>query len=349
MGGGGSFTAPLTGTGVLTPGTIRTITDDTKYNAWPQIVRLSNGSLMMAYTKGDSHNNDNTGKIVGRVATEANAILGTWGAEFDIADETLGAINVSLGSLASGRVVAVYNLYDFTASPTTPVDAVRVRYSDDFGSTWSSAYTVNSAFTGTCSNGTAHLIQKANGTVMMAVYGKNSGATYYSASVFSSTDDGATWGSELIVSNGPGDSRQYYEPSLTLLDDGTILFLTRNDDSLNMFQQRSTDGGATWTNPAVAFAGLSPGNAVQLPSGTLISPVRDSTTLQLVASTSLNDGTTWATPAVLASGFFENEYACPVPLTTAYTTMIVYSVQPTSALTNADIKTIVVTEGTTPA
>ena len=67
---------PPHGTGVLTVGAISTITDDAKYNAWPNVCRMANGSLILVYTKADSHNADNTGKIVGRISADDGRDLG---------------------------------------------------------------------------------------------------------------------------------------------------------------------------------------------------------------------------------------------------------------------------------
>jgi hypothetical protein len=328
------------GSGDLTVGTIATITDDTKYNAWPNVVLMGNGSLLMAYTKADNHNADNSGKVVGRIATEVNALAGTWGAEFDIADETLGAINVSLVALASGRVVVAYNLFN---APNTPTDSVRVRYSDNNGSTWSAAYTPDIAYTLTVTNGSAHMIQLRDGTVMMAVYGLNTSQTFYSASVLFSSDDGATWGGEVQVANGTADSRQYYEPSLTLVDNNDILCLMRTSNLAgDMRQSRSVDGGATWSAPAVVFGGYSPANAIQLTSRTLLATVRGNAAGKLEAFTSINRGASWTSQGILdATAYTEIEYGCPVQLSTGEI-IDVYSVEIGS--TNADVKTVIVTE-----
>lgn len=356
----GTWRDPLTvGDGQLTAGTIATVTDDTKYNAWPNVVRLLDGRLIMAYVKADNHNQDNTGNVVAKIGTVDYDGAVTWTAEFTIADETVGAINVALGVTDTGRVVAAYNLYNTAVTPRAPVDAVRVKYSDDVvangtGATWSSAYTVNSGYTYTVTSGTSHLIQRRDGTLMMAVYGQNTGDTFYTSSCMSSTDDGETWGSEVIIGDGEGDSRNYYEPSLTLLSDDRILCVIRTEDADDMYQSVSTDGGATWSAPSVAFGGYSPANAIQLSTGTLVATVRGNAAAKLEAfvATDLGSGSTpptWVTEGILDNtSYTELEYACPIELAGPDgRLLVVYSVQPSAALTNADIKTVLVTEGQT--
>lgn len=338
VGGSASFDAP-TPDGTLTVGAISTVTNDTKYNAWPQVVRMTNGSLLTAYSKANDHNGDNSGIQVCKTSTDDGA---TWSAEVTIADETLGAISTSLVALSTGRVVCAYSL--FNVSGGAPVDAVRVRYSDDFGASWSSAYTVNTAYTSTVTNGNGRMIELANGTVMLAVYGLDTSETNYSASVVFSSDHGATWGGEVTVTDGHALGQQQYEPSLTRLLSGDVLCHIRTSAGTgNIYQSRSTNSGASWGASAAAFGGYSPANAIQLESGTLIATIRGNAAAALEAFTSLNDGVTWTSQGILDSGFTELEYACPVQLADGRV-LIVYSVQPTSSISNADIKQVYVTE-----
>jgi hypothetical protein len=355
----GTFRDPLLiGTGETTVGAITTVVDDTKYNGWPQIVRLRDGRPFMVWTKPDNHNLDNSGKIVGMLGAEALDGEITWsGTEIVIADDaTLGSINAMACVLHSGRLVISYNLFDY---PIAPVDAVRVVWSDDylndFAGGFSAPYTVNTSFTGTVTAGSGRFIQLSDGTVVLPVYGLASGGTFYSAAVLFSTDDGETFGGELIVANGPADSRQYYEPTLTLvaLDDGTqaVLLLTRTSASTGtMYQQLSTDGCQTFTAPAAAFAGYSPGNAIQLSSRTVISAIRGNAAAKTELFVNVDRSSwpwAWDSQGVIdTSGYTENEYACPLELLNGNGIVVAESVQPTSSLTNADLKTIRLVETT---
>ncbi len=342
--GGSQFTPPSVGTGILTPGTITTITDDTKYNAWPVFARLADGQVLMVYTKGDSHNLDNTGKIVGRLAADATAALaGTYGAEFTIADDTVGCINAGVLVTTTGRVLVTFNLYDYGATPRTPVDAVRSTYSDDGCATWSSPATMNSAFTSSCANGTTNPVQLADGSILNPVYGLNSGDTYWSASVFKSTDNGATWGSEVLLGDGEADGRNYYEPGIVLLDDDRLLGLYRTTDGAGThYKNYSTDSGATWGATSAAYSGFGASRVRQLSTGTVMVVTRRSADSDLTSFTSRDSGATW-TEYVLVTPMFESEYGDVLELA-AGSLLVVFGDQPTSSTSNADVKQIAVTE-----
>lgn len=335
---------PPTYTGGLTVGTITTITNDSSYNAWPVVVKLATGELFLAYVKASTHNEDNTGNVVAKISTDDGA---TWGSEFTIADDaTNGAINPVLLVTSTGRLILSYNLFSY---PTTPTDAVRVRYSDDpeagSGATWSSPYTVNSAFTGECSNGTGNMVQLADDTILLPIYGLQSGGTYASSRVFFSTDDGATFGSETVMADGPGDSRQYYEPTIVLLEDGTLLGIYRTSAGTGThYQNTSTDDGATWSATSAEFAGFGAPRGIQGTSGTIIVATRSNSSATS-AYTSIDDAANWSSEVVLDSSMFENEYAAPVELAEG-SYLVVYGYQPTSSTSNSDIKQVLVTEVT---
>jgi Neuraminidase (sialidase) len=328
--GGGGFAVTLP-TGAVAVGAISTITDNAKYNAWPAVARMANGSLLVVYASGNSHNADNTSNVAGKISSDEGA---TWGTEFTVADETLGAINPGICTLASGRVLVTYNLFNF---PNSIPDAIRVRYSDDNGSTWSSAYTVNSTFTDWTANG-GRPAQLGGGTVLLTLYGMDTTDTFASTHLFTSSDDGATFGSESTLADGDTDSRHYYEPALLLLNTGDVLCLMRTTGGTgNTYQKRSTDSGATWSAAAIAFAGYSTPHAIQTTVGTLIAGVRGNAAAQVEAFTSINSGTTWTSQGDIDATMFEMEYACPVELLDGRVLMV-YGSQPTSSTTNSDIK-----------
>lgn len=336
-GSGGAFPAPPIGTGVLTAGTIATITDDTKYNAWPSVCRVTGSTLLMAYAKADNHNLDTSGKIVGKLSTDDGD---TWGSEFTIADVANGAINAGLLTSTSGRVICEYNEFNGTIDPP---DCVRITYSDNGGSTWSSPYTVNSSFTTQVGAPASRPFQLPDDTILLPVYGISSGETFWSSAVLFSTDDGATFGGEVMMADGEADGRNYFEPSIAAVEDGTLIGHYRTADAGNMYQNESADG-SSWNATAVAFGGYSPSNVYRRTTGTLVATVRGNAAAKLQAFTSIDEGATWDDQGILDStSYTELEYACAIDRLDG-DILVVYSVQPSAALTNADIKTVIVSE-----
>lgn len=292
----------------------------------------------MAYVGADNHNLDTSGKIVGKLSTDDGD---TWGSEFTIADQANGCINVGLLTSTSGRIICEYNEFNGTIDPP---DCVRVTYSDDGASTWSSPYTVDTSFTTQVAAPSSRPFQRSDGTILLPVYGISSGESFWTAAVLFSTDDGETFGGQVTMASGPADSRNYFEPSLVGLPDGTLIGQYRTVDAGNMYQNSSIDDGATWGATAVAFGGYSPSNIYRRSTGTLVATVRGNAAAKLQAFTSIDDGATWDDQGILDStSYTELEYACAIDRLDG-DILVVYSVQPSAALTNADIKTVVVSE-----
>lgn len=339
----GSFRDPFTtGDGVLSVGSISTITDDAKYNAWPSIARMHSGELLLLYTKADSHHSDETGKLVGRIGTEGIAGAVTWGAEFTIYDHpSVWASGQDLSVISTGRVFAS-GFYG--AFATNPLDGAFVVYSDDDGRTWSSLIVVNSTLT-SYSYGSGGVLELPNGDLLQCVEGKNSGDTFSRVVVLRSSDGGDTWGSQVTIATG---TRNYYEAQLGLLDDDSILVLLRTSDAAgDIYQSRSTDGGATWSTPVLAFAGHGQPNWIQSSTGTLVAITRENLgtgTGGVWAYTSVDRATTWSAKTDVDLTPYEMEYGCPIELLDGRI-LVVYGYQPASAITNADIKQVYLSEG----
>lgn len=334
--GGGVTFAPPTGNGVLTAGAITTIIDDSKYNAWPSLCRVEGSTVVMAYVKADNHNLDTSGKIVGRTSTDDGD---SWGPEVVIADVVNGCINPGLLTTSSGRILCEFNEFNGSIDPP---DCVRVVYSDDSGGTWSSPYTVDTSFTTQVASPASRPVQLADDTILLPIYGYNGGD--WSSAVLFSTDDGATFSGQVTMANGTADGRNYFEPSIGV-SGSTLIGHYRTVDAGNMYQNESVDGGATWNATAIAFGGYSPSNVYRRTTGTLVATVRGNAAAKLQAFTSIDDGASWDDQGILDStSYTELEYACALDRLDG-SILVVYSVQPTGSTSNADIKTVVVTEG----
>lgn len=343
MGGGGSFPTPTpTGDGVLTYGTPFDITNDTKANALPSACVLSNGNWLLVYTKADTFEVTKA-VIVGKLSSNQGA---SWGTEFSVVSHaTLSTFNPGICTTQTGRVVLMYNLFN-QAGPSTSADAVRIIYSDNAtsgaGATWSSPYTVDATFTGYCASGTSRPVVLPDNTVIIPVYGDSGGNS--SSQVFFSTDDGATFGGAVTIANGVADSRNYYEPSICRLTDGTLIGQYRTTGGAgNMYQNQSTDDGATWSATAVAFGGFSPSNVIQRVTGTLVPVVRGNADGDGHAFTSIDSGASWSDQGAIEADF-EFLYSLWMDRTDN-TGFIIYSVQPSASTSNADIRGVAVTEG----
>lgn len=341
--GDGTFRDPLRqGLGAFTVGTPATVSDDTKYLAWPSICRMRNGRLIMVYTRGDSHHGDNTGKAVGKISADDGA---TWGSEFDIYDPPsnwASAVNVSCTS--SGRVFVT--LFRDVFGDTDSGEA-GVVYSDDFGATWSAWIDLSTPSGFTRESFTAGpVIEMPNGDLLVTVEGTDSGDNDPDESVktVKSTDGGGTWGSAVTVRLYDDDTRPYYESQLVPLPNGDLLCVHRTSDGDGThYISKSTDSGATWGVPYAAFSGHGRPHTILLSSGTLLCITRQNVGDYVIAFSSRDWGVTWSAEIEVDATPYEMEYGCPVELRNG-TVLVVYGYQPTSSATNSDIKQVVVTE-----
>lgn len=336
MGGGGSFPTPNPWSGILTPGAITTITNDTYYNSWPVIARMANGSLLCLYTKATSHGSADQ-NVVSKISADDGA---SWSAEASVIyHATLGVAVMGVAVLSTGRVIA-------TLGRTGEAGVV---YSDDNGATWTAWIATPNSFTQEAF-GTGPVVELPGGDLLVTIEGSDTGDPIADRSCHTllSTDGGDTWGSEVTVRDYATDSRPYYESKLVLLDTNELIIIHRTSGLAGThYIQRSSDQGATsggWSTPAAIVTGYGAPSTLQSVTRTLILVTRQNSDAAAIAYTSIDLGVTWGSAVVLDSSMYEMEYGAAVDTLTPGTTLIVYGSQPTSAITNSDIKQILVTE-----
>jgi hypothetical protein len=120
----------------------------------------------------------------------------------------------------------------------------KVARSTDDGSSWSQIAITNSFTDYALSCGQA--VEAANGDIVAAMYGEDTGDSFMSVRVSRSTDDGATWAHLANIADGDADSRHYQEPALLRLANDDILCFMRTSADV-YYWSTSTDDGATWS------------------------------------------------------------------------------------------------------
>jgi hypothetical protein len=318
-----------------TAATPYTILNDAKYNAWPVICRLSDDRLILGHTQGDSHHQDNTGRALLRTSTDEGA---TWpgGGAFVIYDHaSLWASVFGLMETSSGRVIATLFRDDWDDDTTGEAGIV---YSDDAGETWSSWIDLPASFT-KHAFGTGPAIELSNGDLLVSVEGTNIGQGNLEHSIVTlrSEDDGLTWGDQVTVA--AYGVRSYFESKLLRLSSGIIKCVHRTAAEApggDHYINESTDDGATWSDPQVIFEGYGAPSTCQLSGGGLVSVTRRNSDAAAIAYTSIDTGDSWGSAIVVDDDTFEMEYGAPVELLDG-TVLVVYSSQPSSSITNADI------------
>ncbi len=140
-----------------------------------------------------------------------------------------------------------------------------------------------------------------DGTTITAVWQGYDGSKYR-LHTSSSTDQGATWGAPIILSE-PGHNA--FAPQL-VTDGTTITIAWYGDDgsSDRVYTAHSTDGGTTWSTPFIlSSAGQNARGPRLATHGTTITITwyeNDASTFRIHASSSTNGGATWSAPVVLS-------------------------------------------------
>jgi hypothetical protein len=156
--------------------------------------------------------------------------------------------------LDSGEILMQYFKHDGTG---TTIAGVWVASTTDNGATFQVLskvpYTWDSL--AACAG---RVVVAPNGDWLVAAYGRTS-ATYNHIRLMRSTDHGATWRGEVTVAEGQAESRNYVEPPLGVLPDGSLMCLIRVADSNGanpaIYSTTSTDNGLTWTPETLIIAG----------------------------------------------------------------------------------------------
>jgi hypothetical protein len=155
-----------------------------------------------------------------------------------------------------------------------------------------------------------------------------------------SSDDGATWGSEVSVREYATDSRPYYESKLLLLDTNELIIIHRTSaDTGTHYIQRSSDQGATeggWGEPYPVFDGYGAPSTIQHSGLGLICITRRNSDQAVIAYTSTNRGVSWSSAILIDDTMTAMQYGCPVEKTDG-DVLVVYGSQPTSSISNSDI------------
>lgn len=200
-----------------------------------------------------------------------------------------------------------------------------VRYSDNGGSTWSSPYGMPITASGTEKYALGPAIVMPDNSLIMPC--TRTQPTVLDTISLTSTDDGATWGSQITVASNVG-VREYTEPSGGRLPDGTLVMLMRSDTNQHMWRVTSGSSGVTWGTPADVLAAGGPPQFVQwYPGhGSMFLVLRVSNTNFAARwSTTLDGGATWASLQEVDSGETRELDSCALVMLDTTTILAIYA------------------------
>lgn len=322
--GGGSF-ADVPGT--IAPDGARSALTTSDYNAFPGLTLIPPDDLFLVYRYGTAHNSEDAEGDF-RLSTDLGVTWPSGGTLIVAADAGSNDIrDPAVLRLSTGRLVFAYDKRNpFNSANITAY----VRYSDDTGSSWSSAYELDFFSGPLTSVTTSQPVELANGDVVLVGFAQESSGPEFVV-MWTSTDEGETFGSAVVIADHV--TRDYQEPQLRVLDSGRWLCLMRSESNHHTWRTYSDDDGATWSTPDDVANMTGRPDFVEYRPGRLVLFGRYDTTGDSPGyyAASTDDGATWTTPLEIDTG--ETDlwmYGAPVVYTPGVV-KIVYSLESSSS------------------
>lgn len=212
------------------------VSDRPGYEGFPALVPSGDDDIC-AYYSAASH-----GPTARTAVLLQRRTLSGWKRPTVIAEHpTLDTRGVSLTRLPSGTLLAS----GFYHGGGTAITAQVWRSTDD-GASWSPS-SVSTDFTLlSASDGSA--VVMPTGTVLLPIYGKDTGDAVYSPALLSSDDDGVTFALYARIADGPATNEDLSETAV-FYDGPVLMAVTRNDTAKRFTVRRSHDHGLTWGPP----------------------------------------------------------------------------------------------------
>jgi hypothetical protein len=284
--------------------TTSTIVDDTRFCRFPGISRLPNGNLVVVYhcETGDNYGEGHNGGIYQKISTDQGQ---SWSAETTIYSppDGTGALVSGLTLLSNGKLILMWENYG--PGNTYPLMMMKGTAGASNTISWGTPTTITSSCSFSSGNCyvSAKILELANGTLMLPVYGANNSNNIWTTAVLISTDGGTTWGNQVTIAAGASGTptHSYSEPNLVQLADGTIVAIMRDDDEahgntpIGYARAYSTDNGVTWSSPSTVISSQHPGTPAitLLGSGGIFLMTRGAWAGQTGYVTSWDSGATW--------------------------------------------------------
>lgn len=233
------------------------ILKDSFFNGFPQLHQFTDNDVLLHYSKAAGHLDYLTSMRVARLSTDGGK---TFGAE--------RVINPSITNYAVNNVttfITKTNRFITINSPLTSTGVndgfIHIKYSDDKCQTFSSETLIPYPAGMFICAGYGKGVDIADGKIMLGFYGYTGagGTGDYRNYVITSSDNGATWSTPVLVLSTDSATAKYTEATYGYCTGGRIIGIIRNDlNDTKFVQVRSDDNGATWsTTGVVTFGTLS--------------------------------------------------------------------------------------------
>ena len=226
--------------------------EDGIYKAFPDLVRLDDGSLICIYRESLAHGARPFGRIVSHVSRDNGLNWASKRVIHEIADSSVdGRLNnPRLLHLGGQRLLMICDLLPRDEAESHPDTEIFIWRSEDGGGSWS-----DMASTEITGHICPCIFRTRGGTIIIGadrVGPRGDSSVLWLHNAFSSTDEGGSWSDATLVATH-ADLR-LNEGTLVELDDGTLVSYMREDEEKRCaWKSLSHDGGKTWDGPHPTF------------------------------------------------------------------------------------------------
>jgi hypothetical protein len=290
-----------------------TIDSDADHKAFPGLCRLDESRVLLVYRNGTGHLT--AGNIVGRIGTLAanRQSVSSWGSEFTILDAAQDLRLQDALSVIDGKVVIAYREFDGTNNENPGLLISDVMATDVTSSTtWTDiAITLTEGDAQNYTSG--HVIKMQNGRYLCPVGWQDSGLDHGVGVLLSNTL--TDWSAPTLVTVGAVGAPDWAEIAVEEYPDGTLVAHLSAVDDNDIYEAESTDHGATWTAPAVAYGGDGFPVFRRLLSGNRLTVYRDSPDGDTAWRVAAGQDAAWGSESILDTTGTRSAYATILQLT----------------------------------
>jgi hypothetical protein len=308
--------------------------DPGRYVSFPDVKRIAHNRLLCVFRDASFPEKvqhiERDARIVGAIS-EDNGLH--WSSPSVIYDDPACQNDPSIAVLGDGRLLLTFFNWVGVRTASGPAEespfARRVNHGD--WGTWAEpggAYVLwGRADPLTWKPPAAHLCGSARvlratsskvlharrGTLLLPMYGRSREMPVDRAYVLRSTDNGRTWGDEILIAADPAGRVAMQEPALVETAPGRILAVMRTADAGDhLYSTWSADDGLTWAPPARTELVGHPADLITLPDGrVLLAYGYRHAPFGVRACLSSDGGKSWDSPIVITASGAQTDLGYP--------------------------------------
>lgn len=227
---------------------IRPYGGDTLHSAFPGVVVLPSGKIVMVWRTGSNHTGIYDGVFRKATSTDRGK---TWSASSLLWNGISGTDFRDPSFSLSRDGLKIYLTY-FKANSSNTANGVFFRYSTDEGETWSAEVRVDNLMARAAVSAPA--VELTTGTIVVPFYGRSSSETWESVWTAKSVDGGTNFQTPVRIINGETATDHRQEPFIVMKGQ-TGVMTYRHGTNSQIGVSTTSDNTANWSGGVAKFSG----------------------------------------------------------------------------------------------